>query len=505
MKRLSLVHQSTARKGCASQALAERCTSCAVRAIAYCVAAAGTPEEASARRWLKAQGGAVTCLYGLDIEGEREADGPGRDLDAARLSALLASLPALTSIDCLDLRADLHRGPTAAAAQAFLAAAARAMGRCWGLQRLSLCVTLAGGLAGQLPEALALELAGARSLSHVHLTFKAVRADRRDWPVIPSLAHLVAGLAGLSRLRTLVLALYNVSMEATLPASVSCLAQLTSLSLCGFHGLRCAPGWARLPALAHLEFTDCVFAGDGEAALPGMDALGALASLFLHRCPSLRVLPASLWRLPRLRYVHHLGGRGEVADAALVPGPPLGAPCSASMLGLSHHSLPVFPPGILGMRRLKRLDLSHSCFGRLPEGVSALTCLETLLLGRHAASMEVGGAFDARALGSLAGLPYLRELGFANCRVLFCSDFQAAAAHPRLQRLVLDTSHPAPGPSCMALLGFVHALLQRRRPDMLELNGGVVDGAARQDSRDFLAALRAVGYPLSEAESLDLV
>jgi hypothetical protein len=275
-----------------------------------CSAAAGTPEEASARRWLQEQGGAVKCVYALWLgeergEGGAAADRPGRDLDAARLSTLLASLPALTSIEWLKLRADLHRRPTQAAIQAFLAGAVRAIVRCSGLQILRLRIVLLGGLAGQLPMSFARELASVRTLEEVTLSFEACEADRPDWPATFSLAHLVSGLAGLPRLRALYLMVENIGMDATLPASVSRLAQLTSLRLREFHGLRCKPGWARLPALECLMFERCVFAADGEAALPGMDALSALTSLELEGCLSLRLLPASLWRLPQLRRLIH--------------------------------------------------------------------------------------------------------------------------------------------------------------------------------------------------------
>ncbi len=475
-----------------------------------CAAAAGTPDEAGARRWLHVQGAAVKCVHGLDIAVEPGVDVPGRALAAGRLAALLAGLPALTSVD-VTLHAHLHRRPTAAI-RAFLAGALRAITRCSSLQTLCLHLTLLGGL-DQLLEALVRELVGMRSLEDVSLSFSGYEANRLDWPVLPSIADLTADLAGLPRLRALSLAVENVGMAATLPASMSRLAQLTSLSLHGFDGLRGARGWARLPALVCLDFEDCVFAGDGEAALPGMDALGALTCFALWGCPSMRVLPASLWRLPQLSCVHHQADKEAVADAARsalpVAGLPQSAPCFASMLGLSlgRHNLPAFPVGILCMPRLEHLDLSYSCsFEALPQGVSALTALTELRLGRHSAdAMEVGGAFDARALGSLAGFPVLRELCFTNCSVLTCPGFQAAAAHPRLERLHLDTSHPAPGPSCMAFLGFVYGLLQRGRPEVLELADSVVEGAGRRDSRDFRAALRAVGYPLSDADSTDLV
>ncbi len=300
------------------------------------VPAAGTPAGSSAQRWLSAQGGAVKCIESLDVGQKRDADWPARDLDAGRLSAMLASLPALTSI-YLTLRPDLHCRPPAAAVRAFLAEAALAIGRRSGLQTLHLSIILLGGLADQVPEALVRELASVHTLEKVTLSLMAcARSDGFGWPATFSLAHLVAGLAGLPRLRALTLFVANVGMDAALPASVSRLAQLTSLRLREFHGLRCAPGWARLPALVCLDFHKCVFAGDGEAALPGMDALAALTSLCIWRCPRMRVLPASLWRLTQLRHLSHAAdtGAGTGAPRSELPGAglPLSAPCFASML-----------------------------------------------------------------------------------------------------------------------------------------------------------------------------
>jgi len=483
-----------------------------VHALSQSLAGAGTPEEAGARRWLRAHGGAVKCVHGwTHILGNiAEAESPGRDLDGGRVTTLLASLPALTSFR-LTVLADPDRCRSAAAVRALLAGAARAIGRCSGLQQLRLHADLLGRESGQLPEALARELARAHVLEEVDLDFGAPRACRR--PATFSLAHLVAGLTSLSRLRTLCLAADNVGMEATLPACVSCLAQLTSLTLGMSHGLRCAPGWARLPALERLAFVYCAFAGDGEAALPGMDALVALTSLSVKECPSLRALPASLWRLSQLCSIVHQTSRWALADVPRSerPGaglPSSGAPCFASLSSLSlvGQNLLLFPPGILAATRLTYLDLSHSCFEQLPERVSALTALEELRLGRSsAAELEIGGALDARALGSLAGFANLRGLCFAGCSVLLCPSFQSAATHPRLTRLQLDTSFPALGPSCGAVLVFVIALLQQGRSDVLVLADCVIFGAGRQDSRDFRGALRAVGYPLSEADSYDLV
>ncbi len=305
------------------------------------VAAAGTPVEASARKWLQVQGGAVKCLHELTVGEDAELHEPGLD-PAGQLSTLL---------DELVLQTNPRTATTAAAHQTFLAGAASAIARCSSLQQLDLLIQFETG--DQLP-ALVRELASVNTLEDVSLRFEADQADRPNWPVTFSLADLVADLAGLPRLRALSLVLENVGMEATLPACVSRLAQLTKLSLYGFHGLRCERGWARLPALALLWFDECVFACDGDNSLPGMDGLVALTKFNVWDCPGLRVLPTSLWGLTQLRHLAHCNyDRGlflEPRDAlSVVCVPAGGAPCFASLtrLDLAGHNLHAFPPGVL--------------------------------------------------------------------------------------------------------------------------------------------------------------
>ena len=469
-----------------------------------CMAAAGTPEEASARRWLQVQGNTVTSIRDLRVG---LAERPGGDPEVGRLSTLLASLPVLMSID-LFLCTGTYPTPTAAAVRAFLAGAARAIARCSCLQTLRLYISLHAGLADQVPEGLVRKLASVRTLEEVILDFS-VSADRPGQTAITSLslAHLVAGLAGLPRLRVLRLAVNGAGKYAVLPACVSRMAQLTSLSLHGFHGLRCAPGWARMPALARLKFQDCVFVCDGEAALPDMHALVSLTRLDVKGCPSLCALPTSLWRLSQLcRIVHQPYRWASVSSSELPIGglPTGGAPCSASLthLTLAYHNLRAFPQGILVMKRLKHLDLSHSCFEQLPAGVSALTSLEKLHLGRHPTyDSDIGGTLDARALGSLAGFPDLRGLGFTSCRINFDMSIQDAADHPRLEWLQLRTAYPVVGPSSGAFLVFVGRLLQQGRARALRMPDCDVSGIDQEDKFNFQTALQVLGFPLHDDET----
>ncbi len=457
--------------------------------------AAGMPAGARAWRWLQEQGATVTCIYGLVV-----------DADAERLQNLLTSLPALGSISELEDDSGLTLRPlpgaAVAATQDFLAGAARAIGCCSCLRRLDLCIELADKLANRVPTTFWQYLAKARALEDLVLTIRSGAADTHDRLATTYVSQLLAGLAGLSQLRALTLALDNVCGGATLPACLSRLVQLTSLRLYGLRGLRCAPGWARLPDLKCLKFLKCEFARDGEDALPGMDALASLTDFELFLCSGLHMLPASLWQLTRLRKLSHWRYR----DAPSAAGLPASAPCFASLTGctLAGHQLRDWPACVLAATRLTYLNLGGNCFEELPDAVSVLTALETLRLGRHSPGPDVvGGSLDARALGNLAGFPALRSLSFDNCSMQFCPSFQAAAAHPCLESLQLCTSYPACGPSCGAFLGFVVALLQQGRARVLRLRNSVVQGAGQHDGQKFRGALQAVGFQLRDDDSDD--
>ncbi len=439
----------------------------------------------------------MTCIYGLAMV----------DADVERLSTLLASLPALRSIRGTDAVSGLTLRPppsaAVAAAQDFLARAARTIGRCSCLQDLDLDIKLANELADCVSATFWQYLAKARALEDLVLTIRSGAADLHDGLAATNVSNLITGLAGLSRLRSLTVTLDIAREGATLPACVSRLAQLTFLSLCGLSGLCCAPGWARLPALECLTFGQCEFACDGEEALPGMDTLASLTSLELWGCPGLNVLPTSLWRLPQLRSLVHWSPADEAPHNELpVASLPASAPCFAFLNSLILSSnLPTWPACVLAMTHLLTLDLTGSCFEQLPEGVSALTALTHLCLGRRSAYWEVGGKLDARALGNLACFPNLHRVGFEHSSVLFCPSFQTAAAHPCLKELVLVRSYPACGPSCQAFLVYVIALLQQGRADVLRGLGSIVQGAGQQDSQSFRGALQAVGFALHDDDS----
>jgi len=155
-------------------------------------------------------------------------------------------------------------------------------------------IDLADDLADWVPATFWQYLGNACALVDLELTIRSGAADPHGGLATPNVSHVITGLAGLSRLRTLTLSVEDYGEAATLPACVSRLIQLTFLCLKGLSGLRCAPGWARLPALECLKFRDCEFARDGEDAMPGMDALASLTEFEVLDCP----WPARAPRIP---------------------------------------------------------------------------------------------------------------------------------------------------------------------------------------------------------------
>ena len=96
-----------------------------------------------------------------------------------------------------------------------------------------------------------------------------------------------------------------------------------------------------------------------------------------------------------------------------------------------------------------------------------------------------------------AGFPSLRRLQFRNSSVLLCPELAGRGRAPRLKRLQLTASYPAPGPMLGPAMVFVTSPLQRGRPGVLELVYSVIRGAARRDSRNFSPPCRLQGLELN--------
>ena len=190
--------------------------------------------------------------------------------------------------------------------------------------------------------------------------------------------------------------------------------------------------------------------------LPGVTALQRLTRLEFMNHQKLSVFDPQLVQLPRLQ--HLVIAPGEMCDAVYRGDSPglfrlpadMGA-LKASLLHLElcYLGLPCFPLALTQLVALNSLDAIDNHFTELPAGITALSRLTELRLGR----IEDGNdpmqrhrklPLDVRALGDLSGFPALRELTLEYCEVMLCPSLLGAVRHASLVELRFHTAHPAP-------------------------------------------------------------
>ena len=123
---------------------------------------------------------------------------------------------------------------------------------------------------------------------------------------------------------------------------------------------------------------------------------------------------------------------------------------------------------------LEGLDAFNNEFAELPAGITALSRLTELTLGRIKRSKDplqvhVKRPLNAVALGDLSGFPALCKLSFYDCEVkLYMSMLDGAVQHRRLSSILFSNAHPTPECAPMVL----QLSQQLRRSSMLDLTGG---------------------------------
>ena len=124
-----------------------------------------------------------------------------------------------------------------------------------------------------------------------------------------------------------------------------------------------------------------------------------------------------------------------------------------SRLGLTH-----FLHALTQLTALKCLDASGNNFAQLPAGITALSRLTVLTLGRRASPNDMLQLHEKRplnvvALGDLSGFPALRELTLTFCEVVLCMSLPCGAVqHTCLALIYFYNAHPAPECALMVLL-----------------------------------------------------
>ena len=147
-------------------------------------------------------------------------------------------------------------------------------------------------------------------------------------------------------------------------------------------------------------------------------------------------------------------------------------------LDLSGHALTQFPLALTQLVALESLVANENEFAELPAGITALSRLTELTLGR--AGRQSKDKFqqhgkrplDVRALGDLSAFPALSRLSFVYCEVIMCTSMLGAVRHASLASIEFCMSHPAPE-CAIVVLQLGHALKQLKRGKVLRV---YVDG-----------------------------
>ena len=436
----------------------------------------------SAKRWLARYAAGVTRINSQ------------HDSTVSASMRLVSCLPALKHVEQLNLPNYLIMDNLNCLLEALA----------WCPRLEELCLSMFeedGGVPRPFPDAPA--FAKLRSLRRLQLAFG--DAD----PYI--LAGVAGALAPLTGLEELSIGLFR---RAVLPAALGKLTQLHELHFAGLNPCSLEAGCLDLPSLQSLVFHSCNL-GDAEL-LPGVTALQSLTYLQFIGGQGPRFLDPQLERLPQLQVLMletskpcHGGAR---LGLATLPADMGSLTLSLRHLSISGHGLTRFPLALTQLVALECLNACGNEFAELPAGITALSRLTELKLGRimshdDPVQLQTKRPLDVRALGDLSAFPALCALGFSNCEVLLCESLLGVTRHASLTSLTFHNAHPAP--ECtLVVLQLGQVLRRLRRGSMLRLcndfglaTGRVIQALAGEEQlspfKKFKAALEACGCEAS--------
>ena len=262
-----------------------------------------------------------------------------------------------------------------------------------------------------------------------------------------TLANVVDAVSPLTGLTELAISLYE---PAVVPAALGQLKGLQSLALRGLSPGVFEAGCLDLPRLVSLEFQGCGF-NDGDV-LPGATALQSLTRIECTGGNGLQFFDPQLVQLPQLQRavfdaaMHH---HGPYSSLATLPADMGLLRCTLRHLCCSGHGFNHFPLALTQLVALECLRVTRHNFAELPAGITALSRLTELSLGRVTSwenflQEQERLPLDARALGDLSSFPALRKLSFQSCEVKLCESLPGAVRHTSLASLSFDVAHPAP-------------------------------------------------------------
>ena len=416
----------------------------------------------AARRWLARNAAGVRRVRSA-------AEAP-----AAACMSLVCCLPALE-----DVQLCIPGMPNGGSLGCLL----EALAWCPRLKALDLCIMGYGEGAEGAPPFPADATAKLCSLTNLALSF--LEADPY------SVANVVGALAPLTGLAELVLCSPRCPV---VPAALGQLKALRYLEFVHWGPGILEAGCLDLPRLQGLAFHACKIEVENAEVLSGLTALQDLTYMQFRDGQGPPFF-AQLVQLPRLHYVAFDSCDPIYSGARLGLSVLPANLCSLSTallhLDVTGRGLSHFPLALTQLVALECLKADNNKFAELPAGITALSRLTKLMLGRQADVFEdplqehEKRPLDARALGDLSGLPALRELTFKFCEVMLCQSLPGAVRHGNLVKLCFVATHPAP--ECApVVLQLSQALRRLGRGSVLRL--------------DSKASYGFVGYALEEAQ-----
>ena len=293
---------------------------------------------------------------------------------------------------------------------------------------------------------------GLRSLAHLGLSFRVGR--RPGWAANAGfvLVDVVEGLTSLTGLEGLTLVSYQ---PAVVPECLGQLKGLRSLECTGFCPCVLEDGCLDLPNLESLVFKFCSF--EDAEVIPGVSALQSLTRIEFSDGQGPCFFDPQLVQLPRLQHVVFTTMRpchdGAHPGLSRLPADLSSLRSTLQELDFRGHGLSQFPLALTQLRALEYLGAGRNDFAELPAGITAVSRLAVLTLGRLTSrkdplQLREKRPLDARALGDLSGFPALHTLSFQACEVMTCVSMLGAVRHPSLTTLDFDIAHPAPECEC---------------------------------------------------------
>ena len=384
----------------------------------------------TARRWLARNAGGVKLVCTGDC------------MEVPAWISLVSCLPALQDVT-FSLNAPLVRDD--------LGCLLEALAWCPQLRALDLC-TLHEGIRYAADEDLhwpfpdAAAFAKLRSLKKLALFFE----DKHF--CLADIVNALMPLTGLAELRL------ELRQPGVMPAALGHLKGLRSLTLSGFSPCILQAGCLDLPNLLSLAFEGCGF-GEDAHVLPDVTALQCVTRIESTGTKGPCFFDPQLVHLPhlqRLVLTQHCAGYIDISPG--LPRLPIGmGSLSSSLLHLdiSAFALSHFPLAFTQLVALEFLDASSNQFADLPAGITAISRLTKLALGRcpniRGLQLPEQQPLDVRALGDLSGFPALRELAFDFCEVMLCPSLLGAVRHASLTVMFIHYAHPAPESAQMVL------------------------------------------------------